>query len=433
MACGVCGDGAHNRRTCPTLTPDAGGPGGAASGSRCGYCGEVGHTARRCAAKPPPRVVPAVEPGGSWDGAGQNLRGAFFDRWVVENPAPADARGLRVWVRCACGKTGVRHVADLARDVAHPCRACFVDAPSGAPVAEEKPRLRVASVPAPRIDRKVAATVPKAPPRGIGRAERQEELAAAVVELRVDADPDSVHWRTVERFVRQECRDRGDADRSDARQETLLTIFRCIEQVESTEPRAVSAWVHRIWKTRLIDASRRAQRHAAGKVTHDMDSFADEAGPFAHLLDRFQIVASALEDLDRQVVAYIAGRGSRHPMLHRAQARATILRRVLGLERDELRDALRWPWPVTDALLYKWVERGRETVLGALERWRAGANGERVADVTGVLVDLVSWRRADAGVPRARGTPQYGRARCAGPRAYPITTTATSAMYRRAA
>lgn len=64
----------------------------------------------------------------AWTGPGENLRGRAFGEWVVEDPAPSDDRGVRVWVRCACGRRGVRHVADLARDAAPPCRAC---APAG--------------------------------------------------------------------------------------------------------------------------------------------------------------------------------------------------------------------------------------------------------------------------------------------------------------
>lgn len=59
-----------------------------------------------------------------WTGPGEDLRGWVFGRWVVTGPASADAGGVRVMCRCACGRIGGRYVADLMAGRTDRCRRC---------------------------------------------------------------------------------------------------------------------------------------------------------------------------------------------------------------------------------------------------------------------------------------------------------------------
>lgn len=61
----------------------------------------------------------------SWDGDGTDLRGVYRDGWIVEDPAPTDEQGCRVWVRCTtCTRRGVRPVAAFWNGNTEPCLFC---------------------------------------------------------------------------------------------------------------------------------------------------------------------------------------------------------------------------------------------------------------------------------------------------------------------
>lgn len=59
-----------------------------------------------------------------WTGEGEDLRGATFGHLTVEAPATRGDLGVRVTVRCSCGRVGVRYVAYLASGRARACARC---------------------------------------------------------------------------------------------------------------------------------------------------------------------------------------------------------------------------------------------------------------------------------------------------------------------
>jgi len=370
-----------------------------------------GHTARSCAiATRRARVVPAVEPGGDWHAPGENLRGVYFGEWVVEDPAPQDERGLRCWVRCACGVRGVRHVADLARGAARPCRSCSA--------VEEEVLV---------IDEAVAAE-PLDPPRPSERVEPrktprphehrdEERLALAIEVVRSDAAgtcaPEDLAfaWREIDGYVRTRYPARGEADREEAQQETLATLLRCIPQIRATDAVSLAVFVHKVWSSRRIDVHRAYHRsHGPGRrfslSEHTLDLATAEELPVLCADPRH--LAEMLDELDAHLVAYVAGQPGRNGRRRYLEARAALHRRLFDLQGAELRAAVGIDRSVSDAALWKWCERGRDVVLGALDRWLEYARvPEWVADVAAVVREAVAWRRVDAGVRRVRGAPQY--------------------------
>lgn len=408
MACAICSVPGHNRRTCPTARVHDVRP---VDGARvCGVCGKPGHTARSCSiAVRRARVVAAVEPGGEWDAPGENLRGVFFDEWVVEEPAPQDERGLRCWVRCACGVRGVRHIADLARGAARPCRSCSA-------VEEELLELDEAAAAEPLEAPQPSEHVEARPAPSPHTHRDEERLALAVETVRRDADgtcaPDDLAyaWREIDGYIRTRYPVRGDVDREEAQQETLATLLRCIPQVRATDPVSLAVFVHKVWRSRRVDVHRLYHRPGgpirSSLSEHTRDLATAEELP-VHCADPRHL-EEMLEELDAHIVGYIAGLHARNGRRRYLEARATLHRRVFDLQGDELRAAIGVDRTVSDAALWKWCERGRDVVLGALDRWLEHSHApDWVADVAEVVRGAVGWRRVDAGVRRVRGAPQY--------------------------
>lgn len=240
-----------------------------------------------------------------------------------------------------------------------------------------------------------------------------DALVAHLTVLRDAADPThpamAAHWREVSRWLEAAFPGRRP-EQEDARQETLVSLFRSVGRMQAIAPLQAAKWVSTIHRRKRIDAARSgasdpvqaALRYA--RDDHDGGSPIDrleapapeEPPPPMSLVD--ELLAEALEQVARMLEETEPKASTRQLRLRQAQA--ALLRLVRRLDAEAIVEALAVDEPVSKARLYKWVERGRAVVLAGLDRWGAGPDspGEDVLDV---LRTVTSARRADAG--RARG------------------------------
>ncbi|MBX3276153.1 MAG: hypothetical protein KF729_38225 [Sandaracinaceae bacterium] len=212
-------------------------------------------------------------------------------------------------------------------------------------------------------------------------------------------------WREVARWIEQTFAGAGP-EAEDARQETLFSVVRYIATMQADTPKAAAKWVSTIHKHKRVDQLRRrrsdpvreALRYETGEEgLASLERVGDDgARPLApEVLDG--LVALVLEHTHHALDATCPSATVRQ--LRRLQAQATLLRVVADWSADEIARALDYGEPIGPDRLYKWIERGRATVLLGLDRWAAEVHGDELEVIT-VLRELVTERRADAGRPR---------------------------------
>lgn len=224
-------------------------------------------------------------------------------------------------------------------------------------------------------------------------------LFAALCALRDARDPFvrdlDAEWRHVDAWLRLRGR-RSGRDPDSAHQETLITIGGAVRSMRATSPAGAAAWLRTIHERRRCDEARSSWRDASWSALRWQslggDPFARVAAPSdAPTLDAARVVDVLEARIARHVARTRTTPGRRRIAV--LQARAALRRLVLEEDGDELAAAL--GVEVSRDRLYKWTERGRAVVLGALDGWTTAP---------GTLVELVRsamWeRRADAGAAR---------------------------------
>lgn len=212
-----------------------------------------------------------------------------------------------------------------------------------------------------------------------------------------------VAWRTVSDWL---ARRMPGAPSADVRQEALVKVLRRIDTCEAQTATSCAAWLMRVARRSAIDAERSARASPIDRALLDhapdgpdpLDSIASpDAGAPLRDTALEELVAELEEALERALVDLHPDPAGR--VLPRARARARLWRRLLRRSVAEVRDALAWHAPLGDAVISKWIERGREPLDAAVRRWVDDAPEER-GELGRRLRAALGERRLDAGRPR---------------------------------
>jgi DNA-directed RNA polymerase specialized sigma24 family protein len=243
-------------------------------------------------------------------------------------------------------------------------------------------------------------------------------------------------WDTIARHVEQLC-----PREPDVAQDALVTVVRSISRFRGSSAGEALQWLGSIVRSRRLDAAAKRSRdpvtlalRAKGAREDDdrvdpLESVAPFDGPGAAGATAEGVEVEALRaDLERvrELVFGVLATQLREASIapHRAlvrerQARVCWLSIVERAGSDAILASL-GPDAPTRATLYKWVERGRPTLLAALRHARRAVTVDPHAQgpmdqepgLQGVLLALearVAARRADAGLERpartGRGAP----------------------------
>lgn len=253
--------------------------------------------------------------------------------------------------------------------------------------------------------------------------ERDQRLFAALTALREARDRSAPaldrHWRVVYGWIEASFPPRQPDD-AELAQLTVLRVMDAVERLEATTPRAAAHWLGTIRKRIGVDAGRSRSRARVRQVgigsgadeieLVDLGPRPDEDGQSGVADARLAAVEEQLRD---RIGALVDARtaDARKRIGDRLRADAALARTVRRLGEAELRETLGSAAPSSRDALYKWVERGRELVLAALDVWMAEPG--LPATELGVLAmfrEIVGERRADAGKarPDRRGPRQSG-------------------------
>jgi DNA-directed RNA polymerase specialized sigma24 family protein len=210
-------------------------------------------------------------------------------------------------------------------------------------------------------------------------------------------------WRTLDEVLARTKPLPPARDREDVRQRALLRVLRYVGGLEAETAASAWAWLQRVHRTAFLDHVRLQGRRAMDRALATTprggrESFIDtlpmpDESPPTH--DLGQLDAALQRVLERVAVwleTQVSRPAKRAGDYRRAQV--ALLANVRGLGRAEICAELGLDDPPSAATLYKWVERGRETVLiPALEDW-----DDPIA--AGLRQTLTAARRGDAGRPR---------------------------------
>lgn len=242
-----------------------------------------------------------------------------------------------------------------------------------------------------------------------------EPLFDQLAALREADDPtDPRHaprWRAVARWLEQAFSG-TTPEAEDARQETLLSLFRNVHRMQADAPLKAAKWVATIHRHKRMDGFRAratdpvrkglASEPARPGATPLLDRLAAEDAPTLNPAILESLVTTVLHHVHRELEKSVSNPATRQ--LRRTQAQAALLRLVCGWEAKAILLALDHGEPVTKDRLYKWIERGREPVRAGLARWEQSVDDDErethVGPVVSVLREIMDDRRADAGKPR---------------------------------
>lgn len=202
-------------------------------------------------------------------------------------------------------------------------------------------------------------------------------------------------WRTIGAYAARVIqRESPGIEVEDVVQDTLVAVFERAAQARDEGPAAARAWVATVARNKAIDVGRR--RRARGRRARGVDLEELALPELPTWLARAQLVG-LLAGVEAAIATAepLHANGDRRTL--RAQMRATLARVLGASSAAEVREAARLPADVSDELVWKWIERGREPLLELL-----GAIGTRseAVDAVGALRVMVDDRRSDAGVPR---------------------------------
>ncbi|MEM9188407.1 MAG: sigma factor [Myxococcota bacterium] len=228
------------------------------------------------------------------------------------------------------------------------------------------------------------------------------DLYHSLERLRAAPDPSSQRladaWQIIDASLRKLKPLARHADRDDVRQRALIKVLRNVKKMDADSPVKARAWLNRVHRSALSDHYRSLTERT---LTHAVRDFGERSAvdtlperrptPLApEVLD--QVLDRVLDRVDRWLEAHVRLPRKRAGDYRRAQV--AILANIRGYSPTEIRNALGASDGPSDATLYKWVERGRETVLfPALEDWDDPAGAA-------LLTALGDPRRSDAGQPR---------------------------------
>ena len=240
-----------------------------------------------------------------------------------------------------------------------------------------------------------------------------EKLYAALHELRqateISLPRHGGAWRTVVAFLRLE--DPRGSD--DARQETVINVMRFVRSFEGQSAGEAVRWLRTVYRHRTRDLWRVDVRDP---VRGALDGKRSDAERDAPAVERLAAPAPSLAPLAAAALARTTdavfsrlelrlesdGVSASKRALRRVQARAAWLRLVQEDDAAAIEEALAPERAPSRDALYKWIERGREVLLGVIDAWiveLAGDDPEALL-VPQALKEIIGERRADAGVAR---------------------------------
>jgi DNA-directed RNA polymerase specialized sigma24 family protein len=205
-------------------------------------------------------------------------------------------------------------------------------------------------------------------------------------------------WSVVISYVTERAHKMGARGLADELVQTVvLKVLPAVPKLRANTEGEARSWLNAITRNALTDLRRAAQRElgrSSGMEPEDVGVV-----PYAEQEEK-RDRAEIGERLWHFVQAHIDGPDvkafrRRKTELH---AMACVLRIRERASADEIKKRLDEP-DMKDSLVDKWVERGREVVLAALEVWKQTADEHELDDVK-ALVEMFSKRRRDAGQPR---------------------------------
>lgn len=220
--------------------------------------------------------------------------------------------------------------------------------------------------------------------------------------IRDSRDPRAVQraWLELDAWLRRAFGERPGHDV--VRQATLIAVRRGVAGLRAESAAQADAWVRRIFRRARTDEAR-----ARGVRERRLVAVADEAAIPAPVPDDDAPTDAervrALEELDASVSEIVGAHLDAtipDPVKRvgdRARARVAMLRIVYRMEVAAIAAEVEAEWGEIGAnRLYKWIERGREVLLAAID----GTPGAIEAPEIATLREILAARRKDAGQPR---------------------------------
>ncbi len=203
------------------------------------------------------------------------------------------------------------------------------------------------------------------------------DLFAAFEVVRAHEDPShpdaASAWTSVYRWIRERCGRDGDLH-----QETLLAVIRHRKHCEATEALAVAKWISVIYSRKRIDSFRRAKHDRAlvsldEKISDDGPVRSETIAQNVSAPHADGLLAAFVETTTAALLNDCASDLSAERRTYlRTQIRLALLRELLDYDLQDL--LLEVPAilldnaPLKSDRIYKWVERGRTTLLSWLRK-----------------------------------------------------------------
>lgn len=217
-------------------------------------------------------------------------------------------------------------------------------------------------------------------------------------------------------------RERSSRDAEEARQEVCLKLVRTKSQVTGTTDGEANVFLRLVVRSIVVGAiRRRASRpmlvNTAPDAENDPYSTVATPEPEADVWDaRAQIAEELMDRLRAEIEDRIVDNGQ--PLVKRElawkQAQATLLARVgdgLGgvMGAKQIAEHLGVPG-ASAACIHKWVERGRPTVLEAIDALATDATADEAKWLDN-LRGALAQRRKDAGAARPQRRKPEGKSK----------------------
>lgn len=231
-------------------------------------------------------------------------------------------------------------------------------------------------------------------------------LSHALRALVNDKRSTTASWSLLRPVIERQARPYGrQHDVHDVTQEVVINLLNTPRRFEGDTDGAAVSYLKRATRNVIIGRGRRDDVRPKASDQPNVDD------PYAHIIiadDSEELTwddqAALLEDLLDRVRGEVderiadSGKSALHRQSASNHAEATLMARVRNMDSTEIARDLGVPDTKSDTIA-KWVERGRQSVLDAIDALARDAPADE-SQALAKLRELVAKRRKDAGVAR---------------------------------